>query len=41
MLEGRARSRTRWWILGERLVTLFVLAVLFNYPWELLQSHLI
>jgi hypothetical protein len=38
VLEGRVLSRTRWWTLGEQVVTLFVLAVLFNYPWELAQS---
>ena len=40
MLEDRVLSRTRWWTLGEQVVTLFVLAVLFNYPWELAQSPL-
>jgi hypothetical protein len=40
MLEGRARNRARRWRLGELLVTLFVVAVLFNYPWELAQSPL-
>ena len=35
-----ARCRVRGWRLGQTLASIFVVAVLFNYPWELAQSPL-
>lgn len=36
LADGMAQHRSRWWTLA----TIFVVAVLFNYPWELAQSPL-
>lgn len=40
MFETEARGRARGWRLGRNLVAIFVVAVLFNYLWELAQAPL-
>ena len=36
----KAPYRSRWGRLGSTLAAIFIVAVLFNYPWELAQSPL-
>lgn len=40
MVGVEAWCGVRGWRLGQTLATIFVVAVLFNYPWELAQSPL-
>lgn len=40
MVAGGVQSKSRWQGLRRILVAVFVVAVLFNYPWELAQSPL-
>jgi hypothetical protein len=39
-LDVEAQRQSRGWGLGWTVATIFVAAVLFNYPWELAQSLL-
>lgn len=38
--DVEARREARWWRLKWTLAAIFVVAALFNYPWELTQSSL-